>query len=183
MAILKRIEFTKFGPYKIIGKEIRSKHENFNPIFQSEYETIPSLWKRCFSDGTFEILISMSDYCPIETPDGYEGYIRDFNNQDGTFTYLAGFFMKANTPVPIGYSSYEIPVCIIAQSWIEGEEYDILSNAHQLTVEGINKYGYKVDWQNYFACEVYTDARFGIPKSNGQNILVLDYYIPCIKKK
>jgi hypothetical protein len=38
----------------------------------------------------------MSEYCPPETPDAYEGYMRDFCNEDGTFIYLAGFFMKAN---------------------------------------------------------------------------------------
>jgi hypothetical protein len=37
MATLKKIEFVDFGPYKIIGKEIRTKHESFNPIFQSKY--------------------------------------------------------------------------------------------------------------------------------------------------
>ncbi|GKX30417.1 hypothetical protein SH1V18_28970 [Vallitalea longa] len=181
MATINRIEFAEFGPYKVIGKAIRTKHENFNPIFPSEYETIPSLWNRCYSDGTFEKLINMNEYCPAETPDGYEGYIRDFNNEDGTFTYLAGFFMKADTPVPPDYSSFEVPICTIAKVWIEGEEYDILTNAHKLSIEEINKHGYEIDWKNYFACEVYTEARYGIPKREGRKTLILDYYIPCIK--
>lgn len=181
MAILKKIEFVDFGPYKIVGKEIRTKIENFNPIFKSKYQTIPSLWKQCFSDGTFDTLMKMGEYCPSETPDGYEGYMRDFCNEDGTFTYLAGFFMKANTPVPDGFASYEVPACTIARAWIEGEENDIYPNAHQLTLEAINKNGYAVDWQNYFSCEIYTDSRFGIPKNNGEKILILDFYIPCKK--
>lgn len=182
MAILKKIEFSPFGPYKIIGKEIRTKIENFNPIFPSKYETIPSLWKQCFSDGTFDVLINMTEYCPSETPHGYEGYMRDFCEKDGTFTYLAGFFMKANTPVPDGFSFYEVPACTIAKAWIEGEEGDIYPNAHSLTVEAINQSGYAVDWENYFSCEVYTDTRFNFPKNNGEKNLILDFYIPCIKK-
>lgn len=182
MATLKKIEFVNFGPYKIIGKEIRTKQEGFNPIFQPKYPTIPSLWQQCFSDGTFDTLINMKEYCPPETPDAYEGYMRDFCSDDGTFTYLAGFFMKANTPVPDGYASYDVQACTIARAWIEGEEYDIYPNAHQLTVEAINQNGYAVDWENYFSCEVYTDQRFGIPKNKGQKVLTLDYYIPCTKK-
>lgn len=181
MALLKKIEFVEFGPYKIIGKEIRTKIENFNPAFPSKYQTIPSLWKQCFSDGTFDTLMNMKEYCPPETPDGYEGYMRDFCKEDGTFTYLAGFFMKANTPVPDGFASYDVPTCTIAKAWIEGEENDIYPNAHSLTVEAISKNGYVVDWPNYFSCEVYTDMRFSIPKNKGQKILVLDFYIPCKK--
>ena len=139
MATLKKIEFVNFGPYKIIGKEMRTKHEAFNPIYQSKFQTIPSLWHQCFSDGTFAKLLNMSEYCPPETPDGYEGYMRDFCNEDGTFTYLAGFFMKSNTPVPEGYAAYDIPSCIVAKAWIEGEEFEIYPNAYQLTVEAIKK--------------------------------------------
>lgn len=182
MATLKRIEFVDFGPYRMIGKEIRTKHEKFNPIFQSKYSTIPSLWKQSFSDGTFDTLVKMSEYCPPETPNGYEGYMRDFREEDGTFTYVAGFFMKANTPVPQGYACYEVPACTVAKSWIEGEEYDIYPNAYPLTVEAMKQNGYVVDREKFFLCEVYTDERFGIPKNNGQSILILDYYLPCIKK-
>lgn len=166
----------------MIGKEIRTKIESFNPIFPSKYPSIPSLWQKCFSDGTFSTLTKMSEYCPPETPDAYEGYMRDFNNEDGTFTYVAGFFMKADTPVPEGFSSFDVPACTLAKAWIEGEEIDIYPNAHSLTVEAIRQNGYEVDWDNYFSCEVYTDQRFSIPKSSGQNTLILDFYIPCKMK-
>ncbi|WDV45167.1 GyrI-like domain-containing protein [Clostridiaceae bacterium M8S5] len=182
MATLKKIEFIEFGPYKIIGKEIKTKHQSFNPVWGSKHETIPSLWKRCFSDGTFDKLIAMEKYFPSETPEGYQGYKRDYCDKDGTFTYLVGFFMKASTPTPDGYVSYNVPACTIARAWIEGEEYDILPNASKLTIDSIKQNGYTLDLQNYFECEVYTDIRFNIPKNNGQKVLVLDYYIPCLKK-
>lgn len=31
-------------------------------------------------------------------------------------------------------------------------------------MEAIGQNGYEVDQMNYFACEVYTDERFGIPQ-------------------
>lgn len=178
MAKLKKVEFVDFGPYKMVGKEIRTKIEDFNPIFPSPYPTIPSLWQQCFSDGTFDTLASMTEYCPAETPNGYEGYIRDFNKEDGTFTYVAGFLMNVNTTVPDGYAAYDIPACTIATAWIEGEEHEIYPNADQLTMEAIHQNGYVVDWQNYFKCEVYTDQRFGMPQRRGQKVLILDIYIP-----
>jgi len=122
MAILKKIEFINFGPYKIVGKEIRTKNEAFNPIYKTEYQTIPSLWQQCFSDGTYENLLKLSDYIPTEIPDDYIGYMRDYCEEDGTFTYVVGMFMKENTPIPHGYASYDIPSCTIAKAWIEGEE-------------------------------------------------------------
>ncbi|MBU5437254.1 GyrI-like domain-containing protein [Tissierella sp. MSJ-40] len=182
MATLKKIEFVNFGPYKIVGKEMRTKHEISNPIYPTKYQTIPSLWRQCFSDGTYETLVKMSDYIPTEISDDYIGYMRDYDESDGTFTYLVGMFMKTNTPIPDGYAFYDLPFCTIAKAWIEGEEYDIYPNAHSLTVDAINKNGYEVDWPNYFSCEVYTNSRFGIPKNNGERILILDYYIPCKKR-
>lgn len=178
MAELRKIEFVEFGPYKMVGKEIRTRIEHVNPIFPSQFPTIPSLWKQCFSDGTFDTLAKMTEYCPDETPNGYEGYMRDFNQADGTFTYVAGFLMRTNTPVPAGFIDYDIPHCSLAKAWIEGEEHDIYPNAHQLTVEGIHQNGYEVDWGNYFSCELYTDQRFGIPQKRGQKVLILDYYMP-----
>lgn len=182
MATLEKIEFTSFGPYKIVGKEIRTKIEPFNPIYPTQYQTIPSLWQQCFSDGTFDTLVKMADYVPTEIPDDYVGYMRDFCQEDGTFTYIVGMFMKANTPVPDGYAYYDIPACTIAKSWIKGEEFEVYPNAHSLTVEGITQNGYVVDWENYFSCEVYNYSRFVVPKNNGQKVIILDFYIPCAKK-
>ena len=103
--------------------------------------------------------------------------MRDFNQEEGTFTYVAGFLMKTKTPVIDGFTAYDIPACSLAKAWIEGEEHDIYPNAHQLTVEAIHQNGYEMDW-----CEVYTDQRFGIPQKHGQKVLILDYYMPVKQK-
>ncbi|WP_105618932.1 GyrI-like domain-containing protein [Vallitalea okinawensis] len=181
MATLSKIEFVQFGPYKIVGKEMRTKIVEVNPIYQTEYQTIPSLWQQCFSDGTYDVLLNMRDYIPREISSNFVGYMRDFCEEDGTFTYLVGMFMNTDIPVPEGYSSYDIPAGTIAKAWIEGEEYDIYPNTYRLTVDAVKQNGYDVDWSNYYSCEVYTEQRFGIPKNNGQKTVILDYYLPVIK--
>lgn len=173
MAKLVKIEFVEFGPYKIVGKQIRTK-----PMTND----IPRLWGQCFSDGTYETLLEMKEFIPTDIAEDYVGCVIDLH-QDGSFTYLVGMLMKANTPVPVGFSAYDIPYGIIAKAWIQGEEYEIFSSAHSLAVDGMVQNGYKVDWEHYFKCEVYTDSRFGVPKNNGEKSLILDVYIPCIKIK
>lgn len=172
MARISKIEFAPFGPFVIVGKEIRTR-----PMTQN----IPALWGQCFTDGTYDRLVQMKEYIPTDIPNDYVGYIRDFNPQDNTFTYLVGMFMMPDTPIPEGYAAYEIPVCTLAKAWVEGEEYDIYANASALTLEAIGQNGYEPDRQSFFQCEVYTDPRFGVPKSNGEKILTLDYYMPCKK--
>lgn len=171
MAKLAKIEFVEFGPYKIVGKQIRTK-----PMTND----IPRLWGQRFSDGTYETLLKMKEFIPMDIADDYVGYVRDLH-PDGTFTYLVGMLMETNTPVPNGFTAYDIPSCTIAKAWIQGEEYEIYSGAHSLTVDGMIQNGYKVDWEHYFKCEVYTDSRFGIPQNNGDKIIILDVYIPCIE--
>ena len=170
MAKVTKIVFEPFGPTKIVGKEMRTK-----PMTQS----IPALWGRCFTDGTYDRLVEMKEHIPTDISNDYIGYMRDFDSGDGSFTYLVGMFMKPDTPVPDGYAAYGIPACTLAKAWIEGEEYDIYSNAHALTVDAIRKQGYEPDWQAFFQCEVYTDERLGVPKSKGEKVLTLDFYLPC----
>jgi hypothetical protein len=83
--------------------------------------------------------------------------------------------------VPQGYASYGILACTIARIQIQGEEYDIYPNAHALSVEALEQQGYRVDEENFFACQVYTDERFSIPKNSGERVLIMDYYLPCKK--
>lgn len=171
MANVKHIEFKQIGPYKMVGKEIRTK---------AMTQDISRLWGSCFSDGTYDKLLQLKDYIPTDIEDDYIGYVRDIDNQNNTFTYVVGMFMMPDTPVPDGFCSYDIPACTIANSWVEGEEFDIFSNGPSLTADAIVEHGYQVDQENYFLCEVYTDLRYGIPKKKGEAYM-LDYYISCVK--
>lgn len=171
MSKLTKIEFVNYGPYKIVGKEIRT----------SISQNIQKFWRQCFEEGMYDKLIAMKEYIPTDILDDYVGYFRDYNETDESFTYVVGMFMNDGTPVPEGYVGYDIPESLIVKAWIQGEEVEIYNNAYFLITEAIKQNGYDVDWNHFYWCEVYTDARFGIPKSKGERLLTLDYYMPCKK--
>ncbi|MEI2399288.1 AraC family transcriptional regulator [Paenibacillus phytohabitans] len=170
VAKLANIEFVDFGSYTMVGKEIRAKTSE-----------IGSFWKKSFEEGMYDPLIKMKEYLP-EDIDEYVGFIKGYNDDDDSFNYVVGMFMKQDVPVPDGYVGYDVPKRTVAKAWIEGEENDIYNNAFLLTTEALKKHGYDIDLSsNYCWCEVYTDQRFGIPKSKGEKLLTLDIYMPCVK--
>ncbi|WP_195575141.1 AraC family transcriptional regulator [Paenibacillus sp. 1001270B_150601_E10] len=169
MSKLTKIEFANYGPYKIVGKEIRTA---ISPNIQT-------FWGQCFEEGMYDKLLAMKEHIPTDILDDYVGYFREYDNADETFKYVVGMFMNADAPVPEGCVGYDIPETLIAKAWIQGEEVEIYNNAYFLITEALKQNGYEADWEQFYWCEVYTDARFGIPKSIGEKCLTLDYYMPC----
>ncbi len=171
MAKAVKVEFVHYGPRRMVGKEIRT------PIS----ERIHQFWGQCFADGTFETLTAMKDYFPLEDPDAYIGYFREYDNRDESFKYVVGLLMNGDTPVPQGFVGYDVPDCLIVRVWIEGDEAEIYNSAYFLITEAMKQNGYEVDWENFYWCEVYTDERYALPKSKGEKVVTLDYYMPCKK--
>lgn len=172
MAKLLSVEFLEFGPYRAVGKEIRTKAMS---------QDISALWVSSFSDGTYEKLLELKEYIiPQKLGNEYVSCVSEPDGKGG-FSYLVGMIMKQGTPVPEGFNFRDIPECIAIKTEIQGEEYDIYKNEYILTCEAVKKQGYNVDYDNFFAFEVYTDEKFGIPKNNGEKTLILDYYLTCKK--
>lgn len=174
MAKLTNIDFKPFGPYKIIGRAVDTK------LMSND---IAMLWGKFFADGSFH---SLEELCKnknnlTELPDGVAGIMYNFR-EGGSVRYLAGIIFSAAAEVPEGFDSFELPEGIIAESQITGEEYEIYSQGHELTVKAIENSSYTVDWNNFYQCEAYTDERFSYPKNSGETILTLDYYIPVLDK-
>lgn len=170
MARINNIEFKKFPAYKVVGKSIATKMMS---------NDIPMLWGRFFSDGSYETLMEL---CKDESnkttlADAYTGIMYNFQ-EDGKITYLVGLIFPSSVIVPDGFDCFTIPAGMIAESQITGEEYEIYSQGHELTVTAIENEGYKVDCENFFQCEVYTDERFNTPKNSGETVVTLDYYMP-----
>ncbi len=172
MAKLLSTEFMEFGPYRVVGKEIRT---------HAMSRDISALWAICFSDGTYEKLLELKDYIiPEKMGDEYLSCVSEPDGQGG-FSYLVGMIMQQGTPVPEGFNYRDIPRCTAIKTEIQGEEYDIYKNEYILTKEAAKKNGYEIDHDNFFAFEVYTEEKFGIPKNNGEKMLILDYYLTCKK--
>ena len=170
MAKLTHIDFKPFGPYKVIGRSIDTK---------SMSNDIPMLWGKFFSDGSYDSLLALCQDKNHLTalPDAYTGVMFNFKG-DGKFTYLVGIIFSAMTQVPEGFDSFDIPSGTIAEAWITGEEYEIYSQGHELTVAAIEKAGHTAKWDHFYQCEVYTDERFEKTKKAGEAVVTLDYYIP-----
>ncbi|ACZ06971.1 DNA-binding transcriptional regulator SoxS [Sebaldella termitidis] len=175
MAKLTNIGFKSFGPYRLIGRAVDTK------LMSND---IAMLWGKFFADGSFHSLL---DLCRnkenlTELPDGVAGIMHNFG-EGGSIRYLAGIIFSSAAEVPEGFDSFELPAGIIAESQITGEEYEIYSQGHELTVSAIESSGYIIDRENFYQCEAYTDERFSNPKKDGETILTLDYYIPVLEKK
>ncbi len=173
MARVINTNFIQFGPCKVVGIEIRT-----TPMTKE----IKELWENYYSDGTYEKLLEIKNQLPFSMNSDCVGYMRDFNEKDNSFIYLVGMFMDKDSKIPKEFVSYDIPECKVAHSYIEGEENELYSKGSALTIEQIEKNGYKVDDKNFFCCEVYNEDRFGIPKQIGDEILILDYFVPYIEK-
>ena len=175
MAKLTNIEFKKFGPYKVIGRSAETK------LMSSD---ISMMWGKFFADGSFDTLLKLCDdknnLTPL--PDAVTGVMYNFRD-GGKISYLIGLIFSASAEVPDGFHSFELPEGIITEAHITGEEYEIYSQGHQLTVSAVEESDYNVDWENFYQCEVYTDKRFQDLKRAGEIILTLDYYIPVVMKK
>ena len=174
MAKLINIEFKSFGPYKVIGRAIDTK------LMSND---IAMAWGKFFADGSFHSLVELCKNKEnlTDLPDGVAGVMYDFK-EGGSIRYLIGIIFSAAAEVPDGFDSFELPAGIIAESQITGEEYEIYSQGHELTVSAVKNNGYTVDWKNFYQCEVYTNERFSNPKKYGETIVTLDYYIPVLDK-
>ncbi|MBP1990245.1 hypothetical protein [Paenibacillus eucommiae] len=69
----------------------------------------------------------------------------------------------------------------VAKIWIEADNLnDIIDCAYLICSEAIEKTGYKIDFEKFYLCDVYTYDRYCTPLEKGQKI-VLDYLLPVIK--
>lgn len=170
MAKLINIQIDKLPDMRIIGKLIR-------PKLDMEENPIPEFWQKCFNDGTFETLEKLEEHS-IDT--SYVGWMSDWSNIDGKFTYICGILMEAGTPVPDGFTYRDIPGSTVAIGWIQGPEKETYPVAHGLTEEAMKEQGYEIDEDDPWCMELYNCPRFTSPKENGD--IVLDYYIACRKK-
>ncbi|MHB0878349.1 MAG: GyrI-like domain-containing protein [Anaerolineae bacterium] len=165
MAKLTRIEFGEFGPYKVVGKVLRSggAGQSANPI--------PAFWGRCLQDGTLSALEHMTDYLPDEVANIEVGYMTDWQGEGDAFVfdYVVGRLMSADAPIPEGYRSYDFPRGLTAMAFLEGEEPGIYEDEERLTFEGMNAHGY--EYHGTYAMEVYVDHNSSFR-----------FYMPCRKK-
>lgn len=173
MAELERIEYVTLGERKIVGMERRANFYNAG-----------EMWRDYFSTGAFDKVESLEEYICKDIDDYIGlGHMSQFDETGNEFTYVIGKFMRNEVLVPegLGLSCYDIPEGIIAKARVRGVFQDIINEAYFLITEAVEKNGYRVDFDNLYWCDVYTYERYCKPKDRGDEILTLDYFMPCVK--
>ncbi len=167
-----KFEVKNFPESRVIGKSIRP---DMNKLNKGE-NPIPAFWEKCFSDGMFATLESLSEF---HLDSAYVGWMGEWNDSDQTFTYLCGMLMKPDTPPPVDFCFRDIPETNVAVAWIQGVEPDLFQEAHQLTTKTLIEKGYQMNDNAPWSMELYACPRFTEADPDGSRIL--DYYIPCIQ--
>jgi len=136
-----------------------------------ETNPIPALWGQCFGDGTFETLDALESY---HLEKDYVGWMGEWDEEG--FVYICGMLMRPDVPVPEGFDFRELPAAKAAVGWIQGQEWEVVTAAHELTVGALAEQGYEPNWAAGWSMELYNCPRYTNPDENGE--LILDYYIP-----
>lgn len=164
MAILEKIEFEAFGPYRFIGKTV------FAP--PGSGEVFGGLWGS--SRSVFDAIDELHTYA---TPEIHDVAFMSWDTGRNLLGYTVGRFMRPGTPVPDNLDALDIPASFVAKGWVAGEFGDMISTASKLTEEAIAaQTKYKIAWDEHFiGAEVYT--KDCVPRDGVHS--VLGYYIPC----
>jgi AraC family transcriptional regulator len=162
MAVLGHIEFVKLPEVRMIGIKVINGGGK-NPV--------PALWDKCFRENAFHVLDLTK---PIV--DYWVGWMGEYNQDNGTWTYIAGLMMPFGTPVPEGFDYRDLQQCTIGNGYINGNfaNGDVFRHSHELTVDGIIKNGYEPDYSYGWSAEAYAkDLSFDAEEGT------INYFCPC----
>ena len=119
-----------------------------------ETNPVPELWEKCFREGTLAVLTTLS---PVM--DHSIGWMGEYDGSTGHFTYIAGYFMPAGTPVPDGLQYRDLSACTIGMGYITGGlSIDLFPRLHEMTVSGIEASGYTPDYSQGWSAEAYLEV-------------------------
>lgn len=133
------------------------------------------LWGMWFSQGLFEPLEKLSAPIPgYPDHDAYLGFMQMKDNQPDTFQYWIGMFLPADTAVPQGYESLDVPANTMHVAWVQGQEDngDVYCQEEKclqaLSANGLATHPKDGQW---LCMERYQCPRFTTPDEKGHIIL------------
>ncbi len=171
MAEVKKIEYVKYEERKVVG---RCRTSSFVKAGED-------CWAMAIKEGVFDKLSEIDSYVCDDIDDYFGlGHMSKFDSNDD-FQYVVGKFVNCDAPDVEGMYSEYIPAGTVAKIWIEADTLvDIIDCAYLLCSEAIEKTGYKIDYSNFYWCDVYTYKGYIEPVNNGGKI-ILDYLLPVVK--
>lgn len=164
MATLSKVDFVELPAARVIGIKV---------VNGGGHNPVPALWKQIFSQNTLDILRPEQAILDL-----FIGWMGEYNSENGTFTYIAGYLLPCKAEVPDGFSYRDIPACQIGLGTINGNFADgeVFAHSHEMTVEGIYKAGYEPDYSYGWSAEAYPkDLSFEATEGT------INYICPCKK--
>ena len=163
---------------KIIYKEVEERLM-VGMYRETSFFKAGGVWKDFFKSNATEKLDMLSDVKCCDDIDSNAGIGMMYNFKDmNNFEFIIGDFVRIGTPIPDGLFAKLVPAGLTAHIQIEGANVaEILDSAYLLITEAIEKTDKKIDHDNFYWCEVYTNERYCEPLSRGEKVII-DYVLP-----
>lgn len=168
MAEMKKIIYKEVGERLIVG------------IYrETSFFEAGNAWQEFFKSNAIEKLDLLSDVKSCEDIDPNAGIGMMYNFKDmNNFEFIIGDFVQVGTEIPDGLFAKYVPGGLTAHIQIEGSNIaEILDSAYLLITEAIEKTGQRIDHNNFYWCEVYTNERYCEPLNRGEKVMI-DYILP-----
>lgn len=168
MAEMKKIIYKEVGERLIVG------------IYrETSFWEAGNAWQEFFKSNVIEKLDLLSDVKCCEDIDPNAGIGLMYNFKDmNNFEFIIGDFVQVGTEIPDGLFAKYVPGGLTAHIQIEGSNIaEILDSAYLLITEAIEKTGQRIDHNNFYWCEVYTNERYCEPLNRGEKVMI-DYILP-----
>lgn len=168
MAEMKKIIYKEVGERLIVG------------IYrETSFFEAGNAWQEFFKSNAIEKLDLLSDVKCCEDIDPNAGIGMMYNFKDmNNFEFIIGDFVQVGTEIPDGLFAKYVPGGLTAHIQIEGSNIaEILDSAYLLITEAIEKTGQRIDHNNFYWCEVYTNERYCEPLNRGEKVMI-DYILP-----
>lgn len=163
------IRYMRLPALRFIGMDVMAKGENrgaqYGAMWEKSGEFIPVL------DSLTEYASEIKEPCALMHHDD-----KEYNKSD--MHYIVGRFMKAETPVPEGFSFYDLPESCAALAIYTGEFGDMMNQMYAMTREKILSDNMGIPYPvGYYHAEVY--VKENIP--NNGVVSKMGYLFSCSK--
>ncbi|MDQ7096724.1 GyrI-like domain-containing protein [Desulfosporosinus sp. PR] len=168
MAEMKKIIYKEVGERLMVGM-----------YRETSFFEAGNVWQDFFQSNAIEKLDMLSAVKSCEDIDANAGIGMMYNFKDmNNFEFIIGDFVQVGTEIPDGLFAKYVPGGLTAHIQIEGSNVvEILNSAYLLITEAIEKTGQKIDRNNFYWCEVYTNERYCEPLNRGEKVII-DYVLP-----
>lgn len=142
------LEIKEFESVRMVGKKIEVKLGG----------NAKKHWKKYLSDGSNEFL--QTQQTRVSPKGDTIGWMGNFNPETKMFTEMPGVFMNPKSVILDDYDYIDIPKCLVAILWIEGDNPNLERGAHNILLKHLKKTSYIADYSYGFSMEYYSNIGY-----------------------